>query len=134
MLRRALPYLTAMVVVALLYAGWTIYSRMAETQRVENEAAARRRAFDQKTLNMIGSELKITSFYGPAAVHAGEKALVCYSVANAKSVRMEPAIEEITPSLGRCVQDAPLKTTHYTLTAEDGAGHSVSQTIVVRVQ
>jgi hypothetical protein len=134
LLRRVLPYTTAALVVAMIYAGWTIYSRLTENRRAEEEAAARKLEFDQKTLNMIGSDLKITSFYAPPAIHAGEKALVCYGVANAKRVRIEPDIESITPSLGRCIEAAPRKTTEFTLTAEDGAGHSVSQTIVVKVQ
>lgn len=126
-LRRVLPYTTAGVVVALIYAGWTFYSRSEETRKMEREAAAKKLAFDQKTLDMIGTDLKITQFYATGT-------LVCYGVANAKSVRIEPAIEEITPSLSRCIQASPQKTTGYTLTAEDGAGHSVSQTIVVKVQ
>ncbi|MGA3189326.1 MAG: hypothetical protein ABSF22_19660 [Bryobacteraceae bacterium] len=130
LLRRMLPYTTAAVLIAFLYAGWTIYSRLTANRRADEEAAARKLAFDQKTLNMIGSDLKITQFY---ANYGGAKTLVCYGVANAKSVRIEPAIEEITPSLGRCIEASPPKTTEYTLTAEDGAGHSVTQTIVVKV-
>jgi hypothetical protein len=135
LLRKLLPYTSAAVVVAFLYAAWTIYSRMAENRRLVEEAAQRKLAFDQKTLDMIGTDLKITQFYAaPAATHPGEKTLVCYGVANAKSVRIEPAIESITPSLARCIQASPPKTTEYTLTAEDGAGHSVTQTILVKVQ
>jgi hypothetical protein len=134
LLRRVLPYTTAALVVAMIYAGWTIYSRLTANRRADQEAATKKLEFDQKTLNMIGSDLKITSFYAPPAIHAGEKALVCYGVANATSVRIEPAVESITPSLARCIDATPGKTTEYTLTAEDGAGHSVSQTIVVKVQ
>jgi hypothetical protein len=135
LLRKLLPYTSAAVVVAFIYAAWTIYSRMAENRRLVEEAAQRKLAFDQKTLDMIGIDLKITQFYAaPTATHPGEKMLVCYGVANAKSVRIEPAIESITPSLARCIQASPRKTTEYTLTAEDGAGHSVTQTILVKVQ
>jgi hypothetical protein len=122
-----MPYTWAAVMIAVIYTGWTFYSRSAETRRMEEEAAARKRAFDQKTLDMIGSDLKITQFYASGT-------LVCYGVANAKSVRIEPFIESITPSLSRCVQASPKRTTEYTLTAEDGAGHSVSQAIMVKVQ
>jgi hypothetical protein len=135
LLRRVLPYTSAAVLLALIYAAWTIYSRSTANQRAEEEAAARKLAFDQKTLDMIGSDLKISMFYpNPPAIHAGEKALLCYGVANAKSVRIEPGVEAITPSLSRCVAASPRKTTEYTLTAEDGGGHSVTQAIVVRVQ
>jgi hypothetical protein len=134
LLRKLLPYTSAAVIVAFIYAAWTIYSRSAENRRLEEAAAAKKRAFDHKTLDMIGSDLKITQFYADSAIHPGAKALVCYGVANAKSVRIEPAIEPITPSLSRCIQASPSKTTEYTLTAQDAAGHSVAQTIVVKVQ
>jgi hypothetical protein len=125
-LRRVLPYTSAGVVVALIYTGWTFYSRWADTRLAEERAAAAKLAFDQKTLDMIGSDLKITQFYASGT-------LVCYGVANAKSVKIDPPIEAITPSLSRCLQ-APHKSADYTLTAEDEAGHSVSQTITVKVQ
>lgn len=130
-LRKALPYTSAAVLLALIYAIWTIYSRSTENRRLVEEAAAKKLAFDQKTLNMIGSDLKITQFY---ANYAPGKTLLCYGVANAKSVRIEPALESITPSLSRCIEASPRKTTEYTLTAEDNAGRSVAQTIVVKVQ
>jgi hypothetical protein len=134
LLRRLRPYMTVALLVAMIYAGWTVYSRWRENRTIEQEAAAKRLEFDQKTLDMIGPDLKIMSFYANPTIQRGQKALVCYSVANATSVRIEPAIESITPSLGRCVETAPKVTTEYTLTAEDGSGHRVSQTTVVKVQ
>ncbi|HVP00868.1 MAG TPA: hypothetical protein VMT15_22530 [Bryobacteraceae bacterium] len=83
---------------------------------------------------MIGSDLKITQFYAPPAIDAGQPALICYAVANAARVRIEPAVENLTPSLARCFQTSPRATTEYTLTAEDNAGYSVSRTITVKVQ
>ncbi len=130
-LRQVLPYTSAAVLAVFIYTGWTMYSRFADNRRAEEEIAARKRAFDKQTLDMIGSDLKITQFY---ANSGGGKTLLCYGVVNAKSVRIEPAIESITPSLSRCLQVSPRKTTEYKLTAEDGSGHSVSQTIVVKVQ
>ena len=134
LLRRVLPYTSAGLLVAMLYAGWTIYSRSRANRLAELEAAARKIEFDQKTLNMIGPDLKILAFYASPAISHGEKILICYGVANAKSVRIEPAVESIAPSLARCIETSPRSTTEYKLTAEDGAGHSVAQTIVVRVQ
>jgi hypothetical protein len=127
LLRRALPYTSAALLVAMIYAGWTMYSRWAENRRADEEAAAKKREFDQLTLNMIGPDLKILTFYA-------NRTLICYGVANAKSVRIEPFVESITPSLSRCIKASPTKTTEYTLTADDAAGHTVSRTIVVKVQ
>lgn len=132
--RKLLPYTSAGAVVAMLYTGWTFYSRSEENKRMEAAAAARKLESDQIALNRIGSDLKITQFYAPPAIHAGEKALICYGVANAAKVRIEPPIEALTPSLSRCIQTSPRATASYTLTAEDNAGHSVSQTVTVKVQ
>ena len=134
LLRRVLPYTSAALLAAIAYAGWTIYSRSQVNRKAEQEAAAKKLEFDRKTLNMIGTDLKILTFYSNPSIHPGEKTLICYGVANATSVRIEPAIEPLWPSLSHCIQAAPLKTTEYTLTAGDAQGHSVSQIIVVKVQ
>ncbi len=135
LLRKALPYTSAALLAAMIYTGWTFYSRWAEARRADAEETARRRELDQQTLNMIGTELKILTFYSsPQTIHAAQQALICYGVANATAVRIEPAIETLAPSLGRCIQASPVKTTEYTLTAQDEAGHRVTQTIAVKVQ
>jgi hypothetical protein len=78
--------------------------------------------------------LGIIFFYAsPGAVKAGEPASVCYGVMNAHAVSIEPAVAQLTPSLNRCLQMTPRKTTRYTLTAEDGKGGKVSQSLVLTV-
>jgi type II secretory pathway component PulJ len=134
LLRRALPYTSAALLAAIAYAGWTIYSRWQENRRAVQEAAAQKLELDQQTLKMIGTDLKILTFYANPSIHPGEKALICYGVANASSVSIEPAVEALWPSLSHCIPAAPLKTTEYTLTAGDAQGRSVSQKIVVKVQ
>ena len=49
---------------------------------------------------------------------------LCYGVVNANEVRLDPPVEKVWPSLSRCFDVAPTKTTHYTLSAE-GADHKV---------
>ena len=53
----------------------------------------------------------------------GEKAQLCYSVENAKSVRISPWMSGVDPSVSRCIEIGPVRTTHYTIVAEgyDGA-------------
>jgi len=63
----------------------------------------------------------------------GEHTLLCYGVNDAKTVRLEPSVEEVWPSFTRCIQVSPRKDTEYKLTAEDAAGHSVSQSVTIRV-
>ena len=53
---------------------------------------------------------------------------------NARAVRIEPPVEELRPSYGRCIQVAPERTTRYTLLAEGAGGQVVSQSVEVKVQ
>lgn len=135
LLRKLLPYMSVLVLIAFGYAAWTLWSRHAADQRLEQAAKdeeARRDA--QITRALGGDDLKILTFYGsPAMVPRGEKALVCYGVSNAKSVRIEPKIEDIKPSLSRCLEVHPKADTEYKLTAADAKGKEASQSFVLRV-
>ena len=63
--------------------------------------------------------VRILRFYASAGtLAAGEKAQLCYSVENARSVRISPMIQEIYPSPNHCLEIVPEHTTHYTLLAE----------------
>jgi hypothetical protein len=56
-------------------------------------------------------------------------------VSNAKAVKIEPEAEEpVWPAYSRCVHVSPRKDTTYTLTIEDGAGHTKSATLEIRVR
>ena len=70
----------------------------------------------------------------PAAIHRGEKTQVCYGVANAKTVKLEPQPNPVWPSYSRCVDVTPARTTTYTLIAQDAAGNTRSQAVEVKVQ
>lgn len=74
----------------------------------------------------------ITQFYAsPASVGKGGRSLLCYGVEAAASVRLDPPVEEITPSLARCIEVKPAATTTYKLTAVNRAGEEVSQSVTV---
>jgi len=50
-------------------------------------------------------------------------------------VKIEPQTEEpVWPAFSRCVHVSPRKTTTYTLTIEDGVGHTKSATVEVLVR
>ena len=87
------------VVIAVLYVGWVFYSRHSETTRLQNEAAAKEAEELRKTVQQAGGEgLKILSFYAsPVAVAKGTSTLLCYGVANADQVRIEPDGPSVTP-------------------------------------
>lgn len=78
--------------------------------------------------------VKILSFYPrETMVTAGDMTLLCYGVSNAKSVRIEPPVEGVSPSLSRCVEVRPKGETRYTLTAVGSDGQTVSQSVTVRI-
>jgi hypothetical protein len=78
--------------------------------------------------------VKIIAFYPrDTAVTEGEKTLLCYGVSNAASVRIDPPVEGVSPSLTRCVEVRPKSETRYTLTAVGSDGQSISQSVTVRI-
>jgi hypothetical protein len=82
-----------------------------------------------------GNRFEILQFYAlPGIIRPGESAQVCYGVSNAKSVRLDPPVKDVWPSFGHCVEISPAKDTTYTLTIEDGVGHSKSASLLVQVR
>jgi hypothetical protein len=120
-----------------LYIGWVFYSRWEANQTIADKAAERKRAQDQQTFEaMGGNHFEILEFSAdPMTVQAGEKSSLCYSVSNTKAVKIDPQPEEPTwPAFARCVPVSPRKTTRYTLTIDDGAGHTKTASVEVKVQ
>jgi hypothetical protein len=119
-----------------IYVGWVFLSRRQANQALEEKAAEQRRTQDRQTFELMGgNRFDILGFYAdPGSIQAGETAELCYSVSNAKSVRLEPPSEPVWPAYSRCVHVTPRKTTTNTLTAEDAAGHTKSATIKVEVR
>ena len=134
-LRRALPYLTVAVFIAVAYDGWIFYSRWSGVREAQ-KADARKQAQDaRRTLDLMGGDrLKILDFYATSpAIRRGERATICYGVNAADRVRIEPLVEELHPAVSHCLQVAPLKDTEYKLTAQDRAGHIVTQSLTIKV-
>ena len=120
-----------------LYIGWVFYSRWEANQSIAEKAAEKLRSQDQQTFETMGGNRFDILVYAanPATIQAGEKSSLCYSVSNAKTVKIEPPTEEpVWPAFSRCVHVSPRKTTKYTLTIEDGAGHTKTATLEVRVR
>ena len=120
-----------------LYIGWVFYSRWDANRAIADKAAQKERAQDQRTFELMGgNSFAILSYTAsPANIQAGEKSSLCYSVSNAKTVNIEPQAEEpVWPAFTRCVHVSPRKTTKYTLSIEDGAGHTKAATVEVIVQ
>jgi hypothetical protein len=78
--------------------------------------------------------VRILQFYSSVgSIRAGETALLCYGVENAKTVRIAPLMEGEAPSTRRCLEVAPLRTTHYTILAEGFDGHLAMQSLTLPV-
>jgi hypothetical protein len=125
-----------LIVVGAIYDGWILYSRRSENREATRAQAEKEASHERKTLDAYGGGgLKILDFYAtPAIVKRGAQTNLCYGVTGAKIVRMEPAVEAVWPAVTRCVQVSPKKDTEYKFIAEDEAGHSVTETIEIRVK
>ncbi|HKT47330.1 MAG TPA: hypothetical protein VJP87_07370 [Candidatus Acidoferrales bacterium] len=138
--RRPLLYSSCLVVLVALYVGWIIFSRWYENRQIEQQASAQRaekqRELDRAAVEQMGGkDLAIQMLYAsPKSLARGQSAQLCYGVANAKHVKLEPQNSPVWPSPSRCVEVSPVKTTTYTLTIDDGAGHTQTQSIEVNVR
>jgi hypothetical protein len=138
-LRNPLLYSSIAIGIALLYVGWIFFSRRQESrvieQRRKEERTQKQLENDRAAVELLGGkELAIQMFYAsPGAIHRGESTQLCYGVANAKTVKLEPQSNPVWPSYSRCVEVAPTKTTTYILTIEDASGNTKSQTLEVKV-
>lgn len=129
-MRRVVRYLWVVVAAALLYTGWTLADRFIGAQRLESPANLKAPPPPD-----YSGAVKILQFYASAGVlTAGEKAILCYGVANAKSLRLEPAVALVSLSPNRCFDIAPERDTRYTLIAEGAGGARVSESVLVRVK
>ena len=120
-----------------LYVGWIFYSRWETNRALMEKSAEKRRSQNQKTYEMMGGDrFEILSYVAnPTVIKAGERSSLCYSVSNAKALKIEPQTEEpVWPAFGRCVHVSPHRTSKYILTIEDGAGHSKTAEAEVRVE
>ena len=138
LLKNPLLYTSALILIVAAYIGWIMLSRYqgnrAYEQRKEQDQANKQRQQDQAAIEQLGgNELAIQMLYATPTVKRGETAQICYGVANAKSVTLEPQENKVWPSHNLCVDVKPSKTTTYTLTATGADGKTVSQQVAVEV-
>jgi hypothetical protein len=132
-------YSGAILVCVAIYVGFVLLTRYESNRDFERRDAAQkaeqRREEDRRAVEQLGgSDLAIRSLYvSPPQIHRGEKAQLCYDVANAKTVTLDPPEGEVWPSHSRCVDLAPGKTTTYTLTIADASGKTATQSVELQV-
>jgi hypothetical protein len=82
----------------------------------------------------LGGRVKIVQFYArEGVITEGGSTVICYGVLNAKTVRIDPPIADVWPSMNRCVDARPARETRYTLTADGVEGGHVSESFTVQV-
>ena len=136
-LRAVLPYTTIAVILAGLYVAWTFYSRNQENRAAADAIEAKKAEERKRVVDQIygSGEVNFTTFgVDTGVLKRGETTELCYGVVNAKNVKIEPAVGETKPSYRHCAEIRPTKTTTYTITADDGAGHSKSASLTVTVK
>lgn len=137
--KNPLLYSSLVIFVVALYVCYVLFARYVSNQQFERQTKARqaeqRREDDRLAVEQLGgSELAIRGLYvSPSVIHAGETAQLCYDVANAKTVTLDPPVAAVWPSHSRCLNLSPRKTTTYTLTITDAAGKTVSQSVELPV-
>jgi hypothetical protein len=111
-----------------LYSGWVLWQRhRSQTQPATFQTV--------DPLAKYGSHVKIVQFYTTTGtITKGRKALLCYSVVNATVVRLDPPVESVWPSMSRCFEIAPVRSTRYTLTAEGADRTTASEILEVVVK
>lgn len=128
--------LQASVVLTLCALAWIFANRRAATDRwtrqqtTETDAPAG--ALDGA---YTGAGVRILNFYATNAnMTEGEGTLLCYSVVNARSVRIEPHLDGVYPAVSRCVPASPEKDTLYRLIAEGDGGEVTEASFVLPVR
>lgn len=124
-----------MLLVALvMFSRWE--QARAKNRAIAAQQAEKQRAIDRAAVDQLGGkDFSILDFYAsPKAIHVGESAQLCYGVSNAKTVTLQPQSNPVWPSPSHCVDVSPIKTTTYTLTITDVAGHSQSQALDLAVR
>src|SRR5258708_1186694 len=126
--------IAALVVCGILFSRWGEnrgFEKRAKEERIQKQLEQ-----DRLTLEQLGGkELSIQNFYAsPGEIRRGETVQLCYGVANAKTVKLEPQRNPVWPSYSRCVDVTPTKSTTYILTIADAAGNTKTQTLEVKVR
>ena len=80
--------------------------------------------------------VRIVRFYATSgALTPGQTAKLCYSVENARIIRMSPSVDMTSAaSPSHCVEVHPDHTTHYTLLAEGFDGSTAVRSLTLPVQ
>jgi len=140
LLKNPLLYSSIVVLLVAIYVGFVLVARHESRLQYEKKMAAdeaqKRLENDRLAIRQLGgSDLAIRAFYvSPSTIRVGEAAQLCYDVANAKTVTLDPPVGEVWPSHSRCINLTETKSTTFTLTIADAAGKTASQSVDLTVR
>lgn len=133
-MKRAFLVIGAASSLVMVYLAGIWHERRAAGQRLEAVIAERHTRVGGIRAEDRDSGLRIVQFYAASAeVVDGDRNLVCYGVRNAAAVRIEPAVEQLSPALSRCFWTEPRSDTAYRLVATGSDGREISESFQVRV-
>ena len=136
-LEKLLPFTTVGVIIAALYVAWTFYSRHQSEVEAQRAAAAKQQEQRERTVKAVfgSGEILFSTFSADSGLlKRGDHTQLCYGVENAKTVKLDPPVAALKPTYRDCIEIAPKATTTYTITADDGKGHTKSQSLTVQVR
>ncbi|HTT65743.1 MAG TPA: hypothetical protein VMG35_28030 [Bryobacteraceae bacterium] len=135
LLRRLLPWVSVAVIAAVAYDAWIFYGRWKSARDAEKVRQAEEIRRARQSIDLLGgTDFRIINFYAaPRTIRRGSRASICFGVYGAKRLRIEPGLGELHPAVTGCEEVAPRKDTEYKLTAEDGAGHTATASLVIQV-
>src|SRR5260370_16613449 len=122
-------YSWAALGIAALVVGWILFSRWYENRGIEKHANEERtqkqQEQDRVALEQLGGkDLAIQNFYAtPGEIRRGETVQLCYGVANAKTVKLEPHPNPVRPSYSPSLHSTPPNSPTYTLTTPTSPAH-----------
>jgi hypothetical protein len=134
-IRRLLPLVSIAVLAAVAYDGCVFYERWRSAREADRASQAEESRRARQTIDLIGgTDFRIIDFYAvPQVIRPGGQARICFGVYGAKRIRIEPDVGDLHPAISYCLDVAPRKDTDYKLTAEDGAGHTVTRSLRIGV-
>lgn len=136
-LQAILPYTTIALIIAVLYVAWTFYSRHESNRQAQEAIDAKKAEARKQVLDQIygSGAVDFSTFTVDSGIlKHGETTELCYGVVNAKTVKIDPPIEQLKPSYHHCFEIAPKTTTTYTITADNGAGKTKKESLTVQVK
>ena len=132
---RTLLWTLVIVAAGLLYWAWVFGSRIISPRPPAGPLRRPQQAAPgQPPLVASGPGPKILQFYAyPGLLAEGERAALCYGVAEAAAVAIEPGIGHVGLSTNTCLSISPEADTRYTLTATGHDGATATASFLLRV-